>query len=176
MQSLRDIAPYIALSAAVIDVVLLALFVVLAMRLGRLRRAQQVVLGSNETRDLIGHARHLEEQVRNLRVAVETLDATVAGHKADLDHAFTHRAVMRFDAFRDIGGEQSAAIALLDRHRSGVVMSSIHSRDYARLYVKELREGVPDRALSPEEEQVVAAATPGTGVAPPFPADAAPSP
>lgn len=164
MQSLRDIAPYIALSAAVIDVVLLALFVVLAMRLGRLRRAQQVVLGSNETRDLIGHARHLEEQVRNLRVAVETLDATVAGHKADLDHAFTHRAVMRFDAFRDIGGEQSASLALLDRHHSGLVVSSIHSRDYARLYVKQLREGVPDRALSPEEVDVVEAAT---GMRPP---------
>jgi len=39
-----------------------------------------------------------------------------------------------------------------------VVVSSIHSRDYARLYVKELREGVSERALSPEEELVVAAA------------------
>ena len=62
---------------------------------------------------------------------------------------------MRYDAFRDIGGEQSASIALLDNTASGLVISMIHSRDYARIYVKELRRSVPDRALSPEEVAVV---------------------
>ena len=65
---------------------------------------------------------------------------------------------MRYDAFRDIGGEQSASIALLDNTASGLVISMIHSRDYARIYVKQLRHSVPDRALSPEEVEVVEAA------------------
>ena len=106
--------------------------------------------------------------MRNLRVAVEALDERLDRHKAELDHAFTLRAVERYDAFDDIGGQQSASIALLDRHRSGVVMSSIHSRDYARLYVKQLRDGVPDRALSPEEERVVGAV--GASLPEPLPA------
>lgn len=158
MQTLRDIAPYLAAGAVAADVVLLVLVCVLLVRVRRLRRAQQVVLGTRGERDIVAHTSELEDQVRNLREAVEILDRTVAGHKAELDHAFTCRAVVRYDAFRDIGGEQSASVAVLDRHRSGFVLSSIHSRDYARMYVKQLRDGVPDRALSPEEIRVVEAA------------------
>jgi hypothetical protein len=121
----------------------------------RLRRAQLAVLGAHGERDLVAHAQDLEEQVRNLRDAVRGLDGLLAGYKVDLDRAFTHRAIVRYDAFRDIGGEQSASIALLDNTASGLVISMIHSRDYARIYVKQLRRSLPDRALSPEEVAVV---------------------
>ena len=128
---------------------------------GGLRRAQQVVLGGHGERDLVAHAEGLEGQVRNLRDAVEALEERIAAHKRELDNAFTYRALLRYDAFRESGGEQSASLALLDRDRSGIVISTITSRDEARLYVKELRQGVPDRALSPEEVAAVEQATPG---------------
>lgn len=155
MQGLRDIAPYLALGAVVVDVVLLVLLVRLVVGQRRLRRAQLAVLGVHGERDLVAHAQGLEEQVRNLRDAVQGLDGLLAAYKTDLDRAFTHRAIVRYDAFRDIGGEQSASIALLDNNASGLVISMIHSRDYARIYVKQLRQSVPDRALSPEEVDVV---------------------
>jgi hypothetical protein len=155
VQSLRDIAPYLALGAVVVDVVLLVFLVRLVVGQRRLRRAQLAVLGVHGERDLVAHAQGLEEQVRNLRDAVQGLDGLLAAYKTDLDRAFTHRAIVRYDAFRDIGGEQSASIALLDNNASGLVISMIHSRDYARIYVKQLRQSVPDRALSPEEVDVV---------------------
>jgi hypothetical protein len=158
VQSLRDIAPYLALGASVLALVLLALVVWLLVGQRRLRRAQLAVLGAHGERDLVAHAQDLEEQVRNLRDAVQGLDDLLADHKAELDKAFTRRAIVRYDAFRDIGGEQSASIALLDNTASGIVISMIHSRDYARIYVKQLRQSVPDRALSPEEVDVVEAA------------------
>ena len=181
MQTLRDIAPYLALGAAVLAVVLLVLVVRLAGAVRRLRRAQVAVLGAHGERDLVGHAQDLEEQVRNLRDAVAGLDGVITAQRADLDRAFSRRSVVRYDAFRDIGGEQSASIALLDETASGLVISMIHSRDYARIYVKELRRSVPDRALSPEEVTVVEQAltgwtgkpaAPGPGV-PPAPAEPA---
>ena len=190
MQDLRDIAPYLALGAAVLGVVLLVLVVRLASGVRPLRRAQVAVLGAHGERDLVGHAQDLEEQVRNLRDAVAGLDGVITAQRADIHRAFSRRAVVRYDAFRDIGGEQSASIALLDETASGIVISMIHSRDYARIYVKELRRSVPDRALSPEEVSVVEQAlagwtgepaAPGPGVPPapaeplgPAPADAAP--
>jgi len=163
LQTLRDIAPYLALGAATLAVVLLVLVVRLIAGQRRLRRAQLAVLGAHGERDLVAHAQDLEEQVRNLRDAVQDLDGLLAGYKIDLDRAFTHRAIVRYDAFRDIGGEQSASIALLDNTSSGVVISMIHSRDYARIYVKQLRRSVPDRALSPEEVEVVEQALAGLG-------------
>jgi hypothetical protein len=171
VQTLRDIAPFVAWGAAAGLILALALLIVVWVRLRRLRRAQRTVLGAYGERDLVQHAQGLDEQVRNLRTAVEHLDARLDRHKSELDEALTSRAVVRYDAFRDIGGEQSASMALLDRHRSGLVVSSIHSRDYARLYVKQLVEGVPDRALSPEEVDVVEAAT---GIRPPEAVQATP--
>ena len=160
MQTLKDIAPYVALGAAVLALVLLVLVIVLLTRVARLRRAQLVVLGRHEQRDIVAHAEDLDTQVRNLREAVEILTDQLDEQKRHLDHALTRRAIVRYDAFRDAGGEQSASFALLDEYRSGVVFSAIAARDFARIYVKHVTEGVADRDLSPEEAQAVELAVP----------------
>jgi Protein of unknown function (DUF4446) len=160
MQTLKDIAPYVALGAAALALVLLVFVIVLLARVGRLRHAQTVVLGHHEERDIVAHVESLDSQVRNLREAVEILTDQLDDQKGRLDHALTNRAIVRYDAFRDAGGEQSASFALLDQYRSGVVFSAIAARDFARIYVKHLSEGVADRDLSPEEVQAVSAAVP----------------
>src|SRR5664279_2731797 len=140
MQTVRDIAPYVALGAAVLSLVLLVFVVVLLTRVTRLRRAQTVVLGHHEQRDIVAHSEDLDSQVRNLREAVEILTDQLDDQKRQLDHALTNRAIIRYDAFRDAGGEQSASFALLDDYRSGVVFSAIAARDFARIYVKHITE------------------------------------
>ena len=160
MQTVRDIAPYAALAAAVLALVLLVLLLVLWTSVRRLRRSQLVVMGHHEQRDIVEHGEHLDSQVRNLREAVEILTDQLDGQKRHLDHALTHRAIVRYDAFRDAGGEQSASFALVDSYRSGVVFSAIAARDFARFYVKHLTNGVADRDLSPEEKRAVEAAVP----------------
>ena len=160
MQTFRDIAPYVALGSAVLSLVLLILVVVLMTRVGRLRRAQTIVLGHHEQRDIVAHTEDLDSQVRNMREAVEILTDQLDDQKRHLDRALTNRAIVRYDAFRDAGGEQSASFALLDEHRSGVVFSAIAARDFARIYVKYLTEGVADRDLSPEEVRAMEAAVP----------------
>jgi hypothetical protein len=160
VQALTDIAPYVAVGAAALAVVLLVLVIVLWAGLRKVRRAQVVVMGRHEQRDIVAEVMSLDSQVRNLREAVEILTDQLDEHKAHLDRALTNRAILRYDAFRDAGGEQSASFALLDNYRSGVVFSAIAARDFARIYVKHLDHGRSDRDLSPEEVQVVAAAVP----------------
>ena len=160
MQTLRDIAPYVAPAAAALSLALLILVLVLWTSVRRLRRAQLVVMGHHEQRDIVAHVQSLDSQVRNLREAVEILTDQLDEQKRRLDRTLTNRAIVRYNAFRDAGGEQSASFALLDNHRSGVVFSAIAARDFARIYVKHLHDGVADRELSPEEEQAVTAAVP----------------
>jgi len=160
VQTVRDIAPYAALASAALCLILLAFVLALWISVRRLRRAQTLVLGSHEQRDIVDHVGHLDSQVRNLRDAVEILTDQLDEHKARLDRALTNRAIVRYDAFRDAGGEQSASFALVDSYRSGVVFSAIAARDFARIYVKHLTHGVADRDLSPEEERAVQAAVP----------------
>ena len=68
---------------------------------------------------------------------------------------------MRYDAYNEMSGRQSTSIALLDAHRSGVVLSSIHHRDQARLYAKQVVDGAGLLELSPEEEEAVRLALAG---------------
>lgn len=167
MQTLQDIAPYLAAAAVAAAVVLAVLLALQWRALRRLRRSQTVILGSHDERDIVDHVQTLDSGVRNLREAVERLTDELAEHGRHLDEALTNRAIVRYDAFRDSGGEQSASVALLDNHRSGLVISAIAARDFARLYVKHLDEGVADRELSPEEQRAVEAAVPRPLTPPP---------
>jgi hypothetical protein len=63
--------------------------------------------------------------------------------------------LVRFDAFEDVGGEQSFAVVLLDAHRNGVVLSSVYSRNEMRVYAKRLFNGKPSHPLTREEEQAL---------------------
>ncbi len=69
------------------------------------------------------------------------------------------RAIVRYDAMMDAGGRQSTSIALVDEHGTGIVVSAIQDRAYARVYVKDVTAGkATDVALSPEETQAVSTA------------------
>jgi outer membrane murein-binding lipoprotein Lpp len=160
VQTLRDIAPWLALSSAVLALALLVLGVLLWTRLRAVRRGQVVVMGAHDQRDIVAHSEQLASQVRNLRAAVEDLTDKLEAHKRRLQQTLTHRALIRYDAFRDAGGEQSATLVLLDDRRSGFVISAIAARDFARVYVKTLEQGIADRELSPEERRAVAEAVP----------------
>jgi hypothetical protein len=65
--------------------------------------------------------------------------------------AISHLGLVRFDAFEDAGGAQSFALALIDDDGDGIVLTSLHSRQATRLYIKGVRRGVADSPLSAEE-------------------------
>jgi hypothetical protein len=157
---LRDAAPYLAVFATVAAVALAGLVVWLTLTARRLQAGQRAVLGPHGRRDLVEHTEMLEEQVRNLRDAVQMLTGSVEDYRHDLDGSLSNLALVRFNAFSDTGGEQSSSMALLDNYRSGVVITVIATRETARLYVKHLSFGRPDRDLSPEEAEAVKRSVP----------------
>jgi hypothetical protein len=164
VSDLSSTAGIVAVAAGAVAVVALATSVGLAVALRRLRAAQRTVLGGQEE-DLVAHAARLQSNFEALSQYVqdsaERLDARMARAEHRLDGAVAYRSLVRYDAYGDMGGQQSMTIALLDENRSGIVLSSIHHRDTARLYAKQVREGKPELALSPEEEQAIQAALTG---------------
>ena len=67
--------------------------------------------------------------------------------------------IIRFNPFRDIGGDQSFSIAMLDYKDSGVVISSLHSKDGAKMYAKPILKGKSKYQLTNEEEEAILKAT-----------------
>jgi Protein of unknown function (DUF4446) len=148
----------VALSAAGVALVALVLAVTLGFRLRRLRVAQRVVLGDGQ-RDIVAHAAEVRRDFEILHEYVEDamrrVDARLDDVERRLDGAISRSALVRYDAYGEMSGRQSTTIALLDDTRSGVILSSIHHRDSARLYAKRLTHGEAEIALSPEEEEAV---------------------
>ena len=154
-----DSTQVIAVAAAAVAVVALLWAVFLTVQVRRLRAAQTGVLGEHGARDLVTHAAELDEAFRNLRDHVDVvhgaIDERLAEVEARLDGAIAYRALVRFDAYNELSGRQSTSIALLDAHGSGVVLTSIHHREAARLYAKQVHEGRGELELAPEEEEAV---------------------
>jgi hypothetical protein len=166
VSSLHSTAGVVAIAAVVVAAIALVFCVVLATRLRRLRTNQRVVLGDGQL-DLVGHAAALQRQFEALHQYVQDaanqLNARLGGAEERLDGTMAYRALIRYDAYGEMSGRQSTSIALLDAHRSGLVLSSIHHRDQARLYAKEIRQGEPEFELSPEETEAIRMALAGEG-------------
>lgn len=97
------------------------------------------------------------------RARVDRLEATLAGLQGDLAQSLQHVAVVRYDAFGDMGGRMSFSAAVIDDNGDGMVLSSIHARGESRTYAKGIVGGRSDTTLTPEEQQALAAARDDAG-------------
>jgi Protein of unknown function (DUF4446) len=147
-------AGWIAIAAAVVAVIGLALALVLHLRLRRVRAAQLTLQGSGGD-DLVDFAVSLQGRVDALHREIADLTAALGRVERRVDTTVSRLAVVRYDAYEKSGGHQSASVALLNSARSGVVLSAIQGRDYARIYIKELDAGRAAVSLSPEEQEAV---------------------
>ena len=125
-----------------------------AIRVRRVREAQRTMLGGGR-RDLVDFAVSLQGRIDDLHRAVDEVAAGLSRVDRRVDGTVTNSAIVRYDAYEDTGGHQSASLALLDAARTGVVVTAIQGRDYARIYMKELDRGRASVALSPEEQEAV---------------------
>jgi Protein of unknown function (DUF4446) len=149
-----SLAGWIAIAAGAVAVLALVIALVLHMRLRRVRAAQLTLQGSGGG-DLVDFAVSLQGRVDGLHRALDDLTATLGRLERRVDATVSRLAVVRYDAYENTGGHQSASVALLDASRTGVVLTAIQGRDYARIYVKELDSGRATVSLSPEEQQAV---------------------
>ncbi len=153
-EGVESAAGWIALGAAVAAGLALVLALAFYLKLRRVRRAQVVLLGSGKD-DLVDFAVSLQARIDDLHRAVDEVAVALSRLDRRIDGCLSHTSIVRYDAYEDAGGHQSASLAFLDAVRSGIVVSAIQGRDYARIYVKELDRGRPSIALSPEEQEAV---------------------
>jgi hypothetical protein len=161
----------VALAGVAVGLIALILASVLAFKLRRVRTAQRAVLGATGERDIVEHAARLERGFIELRDWVEDtaagIETRMGAAEARIDGCVAHRALVRYDAYGEMSGQQSSSIALLDARQSGIVISSIHHRDSARVYFKQIVAGEAELELSPEEREAVDRALAGdAGVTP----------
>ena len=149
-----DVAFWVAVAAGGAALAALALAVAAWLARRRARAAQQVLLGGDKA-DLVDFAVSLQGRIDDLHRAVDEIASGLARVDRRVDGAVSKTSIVRYDAYEGTGGQQSASVALLDAARTGIVVSAIQGRDYARIYMKELDRGRAPVALSPEELEAV---------------------
>jgi len=148
------VAAWIAIGAAAGAALAVLLGVGYFASLRRVRRSQRVLLGGGKA-DLVDFAVSLQSRIDDLHSAIDEIAAGLARVDRRVDDSVSRTAIVRYDAYEGSGGHQSSSFALLDSARSGIVVSAIQGRDYARIYVKEIEHGRSSVALSPEELEAV---------------------
>jgi hypothetical protein len=142
----------VALTAAVLALVWL---VILQLRTSRmLGRYQQLLSGveaGNLEEIMSMHVGRINQHDRRLGDVDRGLDAL----DRVLQTVIQRVGLVRFNPFDEVGGDQSFAIALLDQHGNGFVLSSLHHRTETRVYAKPIEGGRSRYALSDEEEQAL---------------------
>lgn len=115
-----------------------------------------LVVGLVALRRTTSNARRISRRnPANVPADLEGLRGEVQALRMESSEALRHLAVVRYDAFGDMGGRLSWSMALLDDGGNGVVLTSIHGRSEARTYAKNIAAWTCDQAMSPEEEEAV---------------------
>jgi len=144
----------LAIAALSVAAVSLVVSLTLFLKLRRIRTAQSVLLGSGKD-DLVDFAVSLQARIDDVHRAVDEVALALTRVDKRIDGCLSNTSIVRYDAYEDAGGHQSASLAFLDASRNGLVVTAIQGRDYARIYAKEIDRGRSSITLSPEEQAAV---------------------
>lgn len=154
-QWLSTYAPSLLATAAVLLGVLVGLMIWLALRLRRVENSYRALTAGTSASNLEAI---LEDHLRQVRQATKRVteidELTSQMQRASRSH-IQRLGFLRFNPFRDSGGDQSFAVALADQDGNGVTISGLHGRDAMRVYAKPLAAWESVYPLTDEEQQAI---------------------
>ena len=152
----------LGIDSGIIIIILLILTVYLLirnvnsnMRLSRLERRYKVCMKGSDAQSLEKVFVRKFAQIDRLYEAKDQHDHELLFIKKNLDKMFSKYGVEKYDAFDDVGGKLSFALALLDKDNTGLILNAVHSRDNCFLYLKEIVKGESYVMLSQEEVEAL---------------------
>jgi hypothetical protein len=149
-------APIVYGSLALLTLAVLVALVLLGIvfaRQRRIRRSLETFFSGKDAQNLESILREQLENTKELDSEIQEL-FEISNRLRDLCLKSVHKtAVLRFNPFKEVGGNQSFSVALLDGKNSGAVLSSLHTREGTRVYAKPVVAGEPDGFPFTDEEK-----------------------
>ena len=139
----------------VLTIFLLVKSVSSSMRLSRLERKYKTFMKGSDAQSLEKIFVRKFAQIDKLYEAKEDHEHDILFIKKNLEKMFSKYGVEKYDAFDDVGGKLSFALALLDKDNTVLILNAVHSRDNCYLYLKEIVKGESYVMLSQEEVEAL---------------------
>ena len=149
---------YILIGFAVIILILFIMLIVALAKQSKLKKRYEAFMCGND-------AKSMEEEIVSLFQDIDFLKNETAKNGKEIKHiykrlqtVFQKIGVVKYDAFKQMGGKLSFCLALLDENNNGFVMNSVHSTDGFYSYIKDIKEGECEISLGEEEQKALAMA------------------
>jgi len=149
---------YFVLGLSVLSLFLFTYAMILTRKLTNMSRKRGVKLEDSHVDDMIDHLGEQADAVNEIARRLEAISARQNELSNALSNCLQNTGIVRFDAFEDVGGEQSFALVLLDGNKNGVALSSLYARHDSRVYAKAISSGKGERPLSEEEQHALGVA------------------
>ena len=151
-------ATVLGMDAGILFLLLLVLIIILAfitvimsIRLSRLTKKYQLFMKGKDAASLETEFADAFETLEGLTIQSDSNKEKVERIQKQVGSMLTHYGIVKYDAFDDVGGKMSFALAMLDDSNSGFILNTIHSRDNCFQYIKEIVNGESYIMLSEEE-------------------------
>lgn len=138
-----------------IIIILLSFIIIASIKINKINNKYNAIMRGMKDKNL---EEILFEYMKNVNKALGRVnDIELQTRKLEkvAENSIQHLGIVRFNAFEDTGSDLSFAIALLDAHMNGVIISSIFSRHESRIYTKPVSRGVSEYNLSSEEQEAL---------------------
>ena len=143
---------------AAISLVLLILVIIQMIELGNLKKKYKKFMGGKDVKSL---EKQLEKIVEDNKYIINISDENkkdIRTINKEMELCFNKVGIVKYDAFKQMGGMLSFSIALLNEKDSGFILNSVHSSEGCYTYVKEIKLGLCDIDLSNEEKEALSQA------------------
>ena len=152
------VVSYILIALIAVLLALIAWVILLHIRLSRMTKQYNALVtgtdGGNLEQVLNQHITEIQNSVSD----IHDLQSQTRKIERTLKHSMQWMGVIRFNPFRNTGGDQSFAWAIVDGYGNGIVLSSLHAREGTRVYAKPLHKWESSYPLTDEEKQAIARA------------------
>lgn len=142
----------------ILGILNLLLVVLLSWQFWKYQKVQKQLLKGEKVENLedlvLQHKKTLVNHHKNLKELGKILEELVEHNKLNVQKV----GLVRFNPFADSGGNMSFVLALLDGKDSGIVISSLHTREGTRIYAKNIEHGQSSYHLTEEEKGAIAQA------------------
>lgn len=139
----------------VLIIILLVMIIVQMVSLSKLKKNYNRFMQGKDGESLEDEMHKLFDDMRIMKKASEKADYEISGIKKNLLFAYQKLGIVRYDAFREMGGKLSFSIALLNDNDDGFIMNSVHSSDGCYTYIKEIKGGKAAVVLGEEESEAL---------------------
>lgn len=141
----------LVLMLMVLVLVLIVIVLNLSLGLHRLQRKYSMFMKDSDGQSLERVFAQKIKEVDRLSASNDDNYMKIQSLQKKMDKALTKYGIVKYDAFDDVGGKLSFALAMLDKNNTGFILNAIHSRDNCFFYIKEIVNGESYILLSSEE-------------------------